>query len=85
MLVMRNFGYLGLHQAVFSRSSLRARDRLVDFSGEIQVRREVSKDSESDSSPRIVDDRTYVVAPWRKEYVSEPTVNGGRNCISIHI
>lgn len=81
MLVMRNFGYLGLHQAVFSKSSLRARDRLVDFSGEIQVRREASKcdDAEGVSSPRIVDDRTYVVSPWHKAYVSEPAVNGGRN------
>lgn len=84
MLVMRNFGYLGLHQAVFSKSSLRARDRLVDFSGEIQVRREVSSCDENgdDSSPHIVDDRTYVVAPWHKEYVSEPAMNGGRNCVS---
>ena len=31
MLVMRNFGYLGLHQVVDSSSTL-ARDRLVDFS-----------------------------------------------------
>ena len=38
MLVMRNFGYLGLHSVVHSRSSL-ARDRLVDFTGEVQVRR----------------------------------------------
>lgn len=83
MLVMRNFGYLGLHQAVFSKSSLRARDRLVDFSGELQVRREVSQgDDDDNSSPRIVDDRTYVVAPWHKEYISEPAVNGGRNCVS---
>lgn len=81
MLVMRNFGYLGLHQAVFSKSSLRARDRLVDFSGELQVRREVKHGDadEDDGSPHIVDDRTYVVAPWHKEFVSEPTVNGGRN------
>jgi len=38
MLVMRNFGYLGLHAVVHSRSSL-ARDRLVDFTGELQIRR----------------------------------------------
>jgi len=85
MLVMRNFGYLGLHQAVFSKSSLRARDRLVDFSGEVQVRRVVSQlddDDEDDGSPHLVDDRTYVVPPWHKEYVSEPAVNGGRNCVS---
>lgn len=85
MLVMRNFGYLGLHQAVFSKSSLRARDRLVDFSGELQVRRGVppcDSTDEADSSPHIADDRTYVVAPWHKEFVSEPAVNGGRNSAS---
>lgn len=83
MLVMRNFGYLGLHQAVFSKSSLRARDRLVDFSGELQVRREESRcDDKNDNSPRLVDGRDYLVPPWRNEYVSEPAVNGGRNCVS---
>ena len=38
MLVMRNFGYLGLHTVVDEKSSL-ARGRLVDFTGELQLRR----------------------------------------------
>lgn len=38
MLVMRNFGYLGLHSVIHSKSSL-AQDRLVDFTREVQVRR----------------------------------------------
>lgn len=86
MLVMRNFGYLGLHQAVYSKSSLRARDRLVDFSGELQVRRDAKPgdSAREDNEPRIVDDRTYMVAPWHKEYISEPAVNGGRNSISAN-
>jgi hypothetical protein len=80
MLVMRNFGYLGLHSAVFSKGSL-ARDRLVDFSGELQVRKEEDRedDDEDSDSPRIAEGRAYVVSPWHKQFISEPAVNGGRN------
>jgi len=55
MLVMRNFGYLGLHSAVFSKGSL-ARDRLVDFSGELQIRREEDDHDEDNGPPCIVED-----------------------------
>jgi hypothetical protein len=84
MLVMRNFGYLGLHSVVHSRSSL-ARDRLVDFTGELQIRRreedeQVVKDTpmslqKTKSSPRNV----HVVPQWHDSFVAEPTVHGGRN------
>ena len=84
MLVMRNFGYLGLHSAVFSKGSL-ARDRLVDFSGELQIRREETSDDHDEykGSPRIAEGRTYVVSPWHKQFLSEPTVNGGRNSVEM--
>lgn len=38
MLVMRNYGLLGLHKVVDDRSSL-ARDCLIDFTGDLQLRR----------------------------------------------
>ena len=84
MLVMRNFGYLGLHSAVFSKGSL-ARDRLVDFSGELQIRREEACDDHvgDNGSPRIAEGRTYVVSPWHTEFISEPAVNGGRNPVAV--
>lgn len=81
MLVMRNFGYLGLHAVVHSRSSL-ARDRLVDFTGELQIRRR------NESDPAVVDDsvvktdeHAYVVPEWHTQFISEPTINGGRNSV----
>ena len=43
MLVMRNFGHLGLQSVVNTKSSL-ARDRLVDFTGEFQLRRRKSQE-----------------------------------------
>jgi hypothetical protein len=43
MLVMRNFGYLGLQSVVNMKSSL-ARDRLVDFTGEFQLRRKKAQE-----------------------------------------
>jgi hypothetical protein len=47
MLVMRNFGYLGLNSVIHSKSSL-ARDRLVDITGELQLRRYRESDVEGD-------------------------------------
>lgn len=84
MLVMRNFGYLGLHSAVFSKGSL-ARDRLVDFSGELQIRREEAPDDhdKDNDPPCIAEGRTYVVSPWHKQFISEPAVNGGRNPVEV--
>ena len=51
MLVMRNFGYLGLHCVVDSKSSL-ARDRLVDFTGELQLRRQTDDDDKTETKKR---------------------------------
>jgi hypothetical protein len=84
MLVMRNFGYLGLHSAVFSKGSL-ARDRLVDFSGELQVRRDEGgkEDDEDTDPPRVTEGRAYVVPPWHEQFISEPAVNGGRNSVEV--
>ena len=81
MLVMRNFGYLGLHAVVHSRSSL-ARDRLVDFTGELQVRRRNESDpAVMDDSVIKTDEHAYVVPEWHTQFISEPTINGGRNSV----
>jgi hypothetical protein len=66
MLVMRNFGYLGLHEVVNSKSSL-ARDRLVDFTGEMQLRRRENEENTN-----------TLVPAWQSEYIAEPTTDGGR-------
>jgi len=79
MLVMRNFGYLGLHAVVHSRSSL-ARDRLVDFTGELQIRRRNENDAASkDDLVFNTKDHLYVVPEWHTQFVSEPAIDGGRN------
>jgi hypothetical protein len=77
MLVMRSFGYLGLHEVVSSKSSL-ARDRLVDFTGEMQLRRreEVSGEESNGSSKSL--DLSPTPVPWRNQFISEPTEHGGR-------
>ncbi len=80
MLVMRNFGYLGLHPVIDSKSSL-ARDRLVDFTGEVQVRRktEVERDDNpSMAAPEQTEGFKTMLPDFHPEYVAEPTVNGGR-------
>lgn len=76
MLVMRNFGYIGLHTAV-NKGSVLARDRLVDFTGSLQLRR---RGKEAEANETTVDSESYVVRapPWRPHYISEPTRNGGR-------
>ena len=70
MLVMRNFGYLGLHEVVNGKSSL-AMDRLIDFTGEMQLRR---RDEETSNRSN----QNGKVASWRSQYEAEPTINGGR-------
>jgi hypothetical protein len=79
MLVMRNFGYLGLHSVVDSKSSL-ARDRLVDFSGELQVRRRDEDEGTDEVKTELeqVDGYKLVLPDWHHQYVAEPTLNGGR-------
>ncbi len=70
MLVMRNFGYLGLHEVVNGKSSL-AMDRLIDFTGEMQLRRKEESNGNNSQTKA-----------WRSQYEAEPTVNGGR-CIKV--
>lgn len=72
MLVMRNFGYLGLHSVVHSKSSL-ARDRLVDFTREKQLRRRIELDAKETSEEEALK------MDWQTGFVAEPTVHGGRS------
>lgn len=64
-----------------SRSKL-ARDRLVDFTGELQIRRR-NEDDPPVNSDAIVkkDDHVYVVPEWHPQFVAEPAINGGRNSV----
>ena len=82
MLVMRNFGYLGLQSVVNMKSSL-ARDRLVDFTGEFQLRRRKAQEEagEGDAASPVDSDggRVYVAPPWQPDFVAESTKYGGRN------
>jgi len=86
MLVMRNFGYLGLHTVVDSKSSL-ARDRLVDFTGELQLRRRTIDDDDDDEitplkRPASQQESYQLKLPkWHPDYLAEPTVDGGRNAV----
>lgn len=88
MLVMRNFGYLGLHSVVNSKSTSLARDRLVDFTGESQLMRR-SGDGTSDHEHNVPQNATEtdtVVAPeWDQEFVSAATVCGGRNRLDLDL
>ena len=82
MLIMRNFGYLGLHAVVDSKSSL-ARDRLVDFTGELQLRRRTDEDRKVDietSARTTQEPENYrlKLPDWHPNFVAEPTINGGR-------
>jgi hypothetical protein len=74
--------YLGLHAVVHSRSKL-ARDRLVDFTGELQIRRR-NEDDPPVNNDEIVkkDDHVYVVPEWHPQFVAEPAINGGRNSVN---
>ena len=91
MLVMRNFGYLGLHSALHTSSTL-ARDRVVDFTGDLQVRRRypneiiVPPDNHNNNSNNgndgdDDDGRVYIAPSWHTDFIGEPTVNGGRNFV----
>lgn len=83
MLVMRYFGYLGLHSVVRNKGSL-ARHRLVDFTGELQIRR--IGEGEIPHQSRSYPDRNhrdYVVEPWGAKYVSEPSSLLGRNIVPM--
>lgn len=80
MLVMRNFGYLGLHTVVDKKSSL-ARDRLVDFTGELQLRVKRDHDRDIGDEPSNREAFKLKLQPWHPAFLAEPTVRGGRNCV----
>ena len=75
-LVVRNFGYLGVHSSIHPQSKL-ACSRLVDFTGDTQVTRRC----EGEQSESIDDDsgRIYAVDVWHKDFIGEPTIDGGRS------
>jgi hypothetical protein len=80
MLVMRNFGYLGLHPVIDSKSSL-SRERLVDTTGELQVRRKTEDEKNKTTEIRKteqVDGYKMILPAWHPQFVVEPTTNGGR-------
>lgn len=78
MLVMRNFGYLGLHSVVDNKSS-QARSRLVDFTGDLQLRRRTDQDGPAQT--KIDKSQSYHVElpDWHPACVPEVTHDGGRN------
>jgi hypothetical protein len=76
MLVMRNFGYLGIHSSIHPHSKL-ACDRLVDFTGDMQVRRR--RDTDINENFDDDDGRIYSIDVWHKDFIGEPTVDGGRS------
>eukprot|EP00977_Amphora_coffeiformis_P008197 scaffold1834_cov175-Amphora_coffeaeformis.AAC.3 len=75
MLVMRSFGFLGLHQVVDSASSL-ARDKLVDFTGELQLLRE--EDAIKEAGKATHNAFSCELPEWCPAYRAEPTTGGGR-------
>lgn len=77
LLVTRYFGYLGIHSIIDKKSSL-SRERLVDFTGELQVKcqDECGETSTREKCPCLGE--SYVLPPWRPHYKIEPTVFGGR-------
>lgn len=82
MLVMRSFGFLGLHQVVDSASSL-ARDRLVDFTGELQLLRD--EDAEQEPGKAKHNGFSCELPDWCPAYKAEPTVGGGRAIMSTDL
>jgi hypothetical protein len=84
MLVMRYFGYLGLHAVVNNKSSL-SRHRLVDFTGDFQVRRRAEGEpiSETGVKDPAKSDRDYLVDPWMPSFVAEPTRWSGRTIVEM--
>jgi hypothetical protein len=73
-LVMRYFGFLGLH-SIISKTKM-ARHRLVDFTRELQVKR--GGDSSRKGPDRCPIGDPYILPPWRQQYLVEPAHFGGR-------
>lgn len=68
LFVFRYFGYLGLH-SILNKKSLFARDRLVDFTGEIQVKVKCKSDKDAEGCKKMKEKcpslgETYILPPW---------------------
>jgi hypothetical protein len=84
ILVMRYFGYLGLHSVVNSKSSF-SRHRLVDFTGELQVRiRDEDELIEEEVIYNNPSERDYVVKMSNADVTTEPTALLGRNVVPVY-
>ena len=75
LLVVRYFGYLGLHSILKRKSSL-ARERLVDFQGELQVKcksddTKGSRKNNCDGKCPPVLGETYILPPWRRRFMNK--------------
>ena len=79
LLVMRYFGYHGLHSILKKKSSL-ARERLVDFTGELQVKSSKKRKDANKSKERCPSlGETYILPPFRNQYTVETAPHGGRH------
>ena len=80
LLVTRYFGYLGMYSIIDRKSSL-SRERLVDFTGELQVKSDEDYFDTAIKEKCPVLGETYVLPPWRPNYKIEPTTFGGRSVV----
>lgn len=69
-----------MHSIIDKKSSL-SRERLVDFTGELEVicEDDIAETTTKESCPVLGE--PYVLPPWRSHYKIEPTVFGGRSVI----
>jgi hypothetical protein len=87
LLVMRYFGFLGLHSILKKKSSL-AREHLVDFTGELMVK---CKNGNADGGNRYCKEKcptlgeADILPPWQNEFEVEPAVFGGRNVTEARV
>ncbi len=69
-----------MHSIIDKKSSL-SRERLVDFTGELEVKCEDDIDETTTKERCPVLGEPYVLPPWRSHYKIEPTEFGGRSVI----
>lgn len=81
-LVMRYFGFHGLDFVIKKKSSL-ARSRLVDSSGEFQVKCLENVESSKERCECPVIGESYTLRPWRTQYHVEPAPFGGRTISGV--
>lgn len=75
MLIIRDFGHLGM-QTVIDGKSKYSCDRLVNFTKEIQTRRRKSSEVLKEANVHSFD---YMSKIWHSNYIHEAIENGGRN------